>query len=460
MKINRFIGRSVNGYLNFNIPFVDQVTFVTGINGSGKTSALNSIAALLLPKLDYLAGEYFDEISIEISHNAEDVCLSATKRDSATELRCTRYPDSTFPFVGFDPPDSLPPLQAQEYEQDYYRGILARNEDNPILSYIDSLPTPMYLGLDRRSLSLGRDRARYRHRPMGRPHKGPNIFERSLDAGLREALSFARDRIQADRRQESSLDAQFRETLVLALIDFPPISLSGELQRPSAAELRRFEETKTNLRRLPALLNVDQETISSKIDPVINFLDQTLTKIRRKKVAPDDIAKKDAPDEFEFALFEWTFNKTNIDKLSALSELISKYNSNVSVIRSHTNEYLETVNGFMRDTGKRIIFNSAGELRFLFDTNDDEMAERDLNTLSSGEIQLVVILTHLYFNPEVERANVFIIDEPELSLHVQWQEKFVAGITEASKETQFILATHSPTIILDRTANCVDISRT
>ena len=55
--------------------------------------------------------------------------------------------------------------------------------------------------------------------------------------------------------------------------------------------------------------------------------------------------------------------------------------------------------------------------------------------------------------------NVFIIDEPELSLHVQWQEKFVDGIMEASRETQFILATHSPTIILDKVLNCVEISR-
>ena len=38
----------------------------------------------------------------------------------------------------------------------------------------------------------------------------------------------------------------------------------------------------------------------------------------------------------------------------------------------------------------------------------------------------------------MDRANVFIINEPELSLHVQWQEKFVDGIMEASRETQFI----------------------
>ena len=447
MKIERFIGRALNGYLNFDIRFFDQLTFVTGINGSGKTSILNSIAALLLPRLDYLAGEYFEEITIEIAHNDQSVGLSAKKTDSATELSCTLFPSSQFKVAGFDYPDSIPPHRVSEHEEEYYRELLARNAENPILGYIDSLPTPMYLGLDRRSLTIGRDRIRYGNRFVARTRKGRNIFGRSLEIGLREARHFARERIQVDRRRELLLDAQFRETLVLALIDFPPISFSSELKKPSREELRKFEETKSNLRRLPDLLNVDRKTISSKIDPVLSFLEQTLKQIRKKK---------DPAVEGELALFEWTFNKTNIDKLSTLSELVAKYNFDVAKIRRHTNDYLETINVFMRDSGKKIIFNSNGDLRF---TLDEEEEERHINTLSSGEIQLVVILTHLYFNPEIERANVFIIDEPELSLHVQWQEKFVDGLMEASKETQLILATHSPTIILNKTKNCVDISR-
>ena len=448
MKIERFIGKSVNGYLNFDIHFFDHLTFVTGINGSGKTSILNSIAALLLPRLDYLAGEYFDEITIKIAHNNQSVGLSAKKTESVTELTCTLFPELKFQVMGFDDPDSIPPHRIQDHEEEHYRELLARNAENPILSYIDSLPTPMYLGLDRRSLTLDRDRRPYGGRFVGQTRKGRNIFGRSLEVGLREAMHFARERIQVDRRRELLLDAQFRETLVLTLIDFPPISFSGEFEQPSKDELKKFEETKSNLRRLPDLLNVDSQIISSKIDPVLSFLDQTLKKIRKKKKSTD---------EGQFALFEWTFNKTNMDKLNAISGIIANYNSNVSRIRKHTDDYLKTINRFMQDGRKKIVFNSSGNLRFVLEEEQDE--ERHINTLSSGEIQLVVILTHLYFNPEVEQANVFIIDEPELSLHVQWQEKFVDGIMDASKETQFILATHSPTVILDKIINCIEITQ-
>lgn len=448
MKIKRFIGKSVNGYLNFDISFFDQLTFVTGINGSGKTSILNSIAALLLPRLDYLSGNYFEEITIVISDKDRLVRLSAKKTNSGTELSCTLFPESIFNVVSFDNPNTTLPHRQNQVEQQHYRTLLERNRHNPILEYIDTLPTPIYLGLDRRSFTLGRERRSYRGPFVRRVPKVRNIFGRSLEIGLQEALYFARKRIQADRRKERFLDASFRQNLVLELINFPPISFSGVLEQPSKVELKEFQETKGDLRRLSDLLNVDSTTISSKIDPVLSFLDQTLKRIKRKS---------NSSGERDFAMIEWTFNKTNIDKLSTLSKMVATYNSKVNQIRAYTNEYLATINRFMHDSGKSIIFNSNGDLRVVLESEGED--ERDIDTLSSGEIQLVVILTHLYFNPEVKRANVFVIDEPELSLHVQWQEKFVEGILEASGQTQFILATHSPTIILDKVKNCVEISR-
>ncbi len=53
---------------------------------------------------------------------------------------------------------------------------------------------------------------------------------------------------------------------------------------------------------------------------------------------------------------------------------------------------------------------------------------------------------------------MIIVDEPELSLHVRWQESFVDAIQKASPRLQIILATHSPSIVLDRIEKCVDLS--
>lgn len=452
MKIAGFRGSKVNGYLDFDLRFNKELTFVTGINGTGKTSALNSIVSLLLPRLDYLAGDFFEQISIEIEENDQKVQLSARKTEETTEIVCSLFPDDHLILYEFEPPEAMPTHRLREMEIDYYKEFLARNSKHPVVEFIESLPTPMFLGLDRRSLSVDVETRRYARGPL-RSQKRRNVFARSLGQSLDEALWFAQEKYQSFLRQEARLDGKFRENLVVALIDFPPISFGGVLEDPSFGELRNIETARRNLKRLPELLNVPKELISENVDPMFSFLDKRLDVIRK----PRQKSERDSQllDERTEALIDWSYNKTQLDKINRLSDIVSDYNDASANVFRRANEFLDTVNRFLVDSGKTVRFDSFGRLKFSISSEDEE---RDIRTLSSGEIQLVVILTHLYFNPEVDKANVFIIDEPELSLHVQWQEKFVDAIVGASSETQFVLATHSPSIILDRVKSCVEIS--
>jgi len=43
--------------------------------------------------------------------------------------------------------------------------------------------------------------------------------------------------------------------------------------------------------------------------------------------------------------------------------------------------------------------------------------------------------------------HVYIADEPELSLHVDWQEKLVSNLKNLNPNSQIIFATHSPDIV-------------
>jgi predicted ATP-binding protein involved in virulence len=113
-----------------------------------------------------------------------------------------------------------------------------------------------------------------------------------------------------------------------------------------------------------------------------------------------------------------------------------------------------SVNGFLADSEKEISFDKSGDLQV---SVSPDVGPRPITALSSGERQLVVILTHLAFNPQAHRANVLIIDEPELSLHLRWQELFVDSVMTASPGLQLILATHSPSIIGGRLDSCIDV---
>lgn len=77
-------------------------------------------------------------------------------------------------------------------------------------------------------------------------------------------------------------------------------------------------------------------------------------------------------------------------------------------------------------------------------------AKLELEMLSSGEQHELIILYELLFR--VPDNSFILFDEPELSLHVAWQEKSLDDLEEMAKVSKFrvLLATHSPQIIGDR----------
>jgi predicted ATP-binding protein involved in virulence len=89
------------------------------------------------------------------------------------------------------------------------------------------------------------------------------------------------------------------------------------------------------------------------------------------------------------------------------------------------------------------------EKGFLFLSNHDK-SEVPLTALSSGEQHELVLTYDLLF--KARKNSLVFIDEPELSLHVSWQRKFLEDIGRISElaDLDFVIATHSPSIIHNR----------
>lgn len=108
------------------------------------------------------------------------------------------------------------------------------------------------------------------------------------------------------------------------------------------------------------------------------------------------------------------------------------------------------VNAFMRIANSRLRYKqvtvSAEGLNVVSSAGEN----LDLEMLSSGEQHELVILYELIFR--TSQNSLILIDEPELSMHVAWQEQFVEDLEEMAMLSEFraILATHSPEIIGDR----------
>jgi len=181
-----------------------------------------------------------------------------------------------------------------------------------------------------------------------------------------------------------------------------------------------------------------------------DVLDKLNTRSAQEAFAKNNVVDKDRLEP----LMWWSANHPNLRRLDDILKTVENFNTRQENESAEITRYLSILNSSFKGEGKELAFASTGYLSVQIAGLE---GDRPPSTLSSGEAQLFVILTHLLFNPAAQQANVFLIDEPELSLHVQWQELFVDSICAANPNVQYILATHSPSIILDRFDKCKDV---
>lgn len=79
-------------------------------------------------------------------------------------------------------------------------------------------------------------------------------------------------------------------------------------------------------------------------------------------------------------------------------------------------------------------------------------------SLSSGEQHLVVLLGELVFGPN--EGTTILLDEPEISFHPEWQERFPKVLTRIIEinDCSIVMATHSPTLIQDNWDSVVELA--
>lgn len=104
-------------------------------------------------------------------------------------------------------------------------------------------------------------------------------------------------------------------------------------------------------------------------------------------------------------------------------------------------KFQDLIDDLFSDTGKKIIrteneirFSQIGETLFPYQ-------------LSSGEKQMLVILLTVLIEDNL--PYVLFMDEPEVSLHIEWQKRLIDLILDLNPNVQIILTTHSPAVIMN-----------
>lgn len=176
--------------------------------------------------------------------------------------------------------------------------------------------------------------------------------------------------------------------------------------------------------------------------PTIDELRDDLSKLEEKRSRPMAAGLLDRGEEIDFRDQDIDESNRNVlavyvhdvkEKLEVLDELTDKIDLLVNIINSR---FLYKKMSISKKEG------------FVFETSDGKKISP--TDLSSGEQHELVLNYELLF--KVKPNSLILIDEPELSLHVLWQQQFLRDLQEIIRLAGFdvLIATHSPQIIHDR----------
>lgn len=105
-------------------------------------------------------------------------------------------------------------------------------------------------------------------------------------------------------------------------------------------------------------------------------------------------------------------------------------------------KFIKSLNEIFKESDKIVSFNEAMELEFLFKNE-----KLSFVNLSSGERQIIYTLLKVAI--ATKNNALILMDEPEISLHLSWQEKLITQIRTINPDSQLIIVTHSPAIVMN-----------
>lgn len=430
MKILTLFASKVYGYLDLNISFNDDITFLIGGNGSGKTTALRLLQAVISPNIKDIVTLPFEKVRLVIDDDSQKIEINVFKNDRSIDISIS----GTKKLLSIPNINNSEKyiLNSKDDEDEIYQKIERDNFSNEVYLRLKKLDKPIFLGLDRKAdfqennEYLSPNELYYRRRTTSP--------KRRVYGTLGEALISTEMLIQDNYRRirdfEEHQGFYLRDKILKSSFKFTDFNLdtfdnSSMNWRERQNIIKRKEEIKEAIHKIG---KVD--------DSLIREMDSFFKRI---ETLFEELKESDGKG-FNIS---WLVNKAQIDRVADILDVIDSSNSRVSKLYSPIITFQNIVNDFLSETSKRIDINTVGRIEVVRPDGTTCL----IDSLSSGERQLIIMTANILFNKKTGRSSIIIIDEPELSLHMKWQEMFSEKILGISPRTQFIMATHSPEIV-------------
>ena len=378
--------KGLYGYINKNIDFLENETYLVGSNGSGKSSMLRIIDAFFSKNINFFETLDCENIIFEFENQGknyevslewkEEIFFNKTLEDFENKKKCYIY--------------DLKNIK----KKDNKKNLEIIRENEKILEIIRE--NEKILNEVREGSALGK-------KSVKKKLSQENLYLNFIFNFLNFYKKINNDNKEVMELSREYLKNLFEDDTILSLgIEYP------NEKKSYIEKLNYIEKIKNSITSLP----------ESKIDKILDelFPSRVIKKIWGKK-----------GKEYLLAEIETINNKMKVNLFSKKVE-----------------KYIETINSFLIHSGKEVYFEKKEANFYLRLLKRKKII--DIEFLSSGEIEILNLCTQLFFNEK----KIIIIDEPEKSLHLEWQilfGKIIDTILEYDNDLQIIIATHSPFIV-------------
>lgn len=470
--VKRFKINKLHGYKDIEIIFPGSVLVLIAGNGSGKTTILNALHAFLRRRFNRLQSIDFESIECEFNDMHEVIKLHKSQlvdRDDSVSERISAI--AAFGGIG---------------EDEIYEFLSSTYQPNRGSSFFRDHPVVKVI---------------YDNSPWG---------YHEIDEQFDEIYSLIGNAEPAELRDIGEKIAKATHGIEIVYlptyrrIENPMLSPRGRRRTPVLR--RRLPQDGMSVHE-PAQMNYGLEDVETRLEELsveverisnleyrsasATIIDEALANsIASASVMPDELPELKSLTHFlmrvsradRHVLIDPNVGdiergaKRRIEAINELYESGKIYDPDQNVLRyflsrlgsviektketeAKLQRFVEACNGYLVD--------SSDEKRFVYEPNSMRVTVVNnftstvvpLGQLSSGEKQVVSMLARLYL---YNKKNLVLIDEPELSLSLDWQRKIIPDMLGSGSIAQLLAITHSPFIFeneLDPFAGSMSVTR-
>ena len=435
------------GRFNVTIPIKDNRIIIVGNNGIGKSTILNAFCYVISTKWEKLRELHFESIRIKVDNETFTI-----------ERRWLDEVDLHFPLANFDSTSLFRRRRGVTHliSNLNYRELKAlsysKTTDSEIEAIANRIGLPISIIGDIRK-EIQNNSINFDESVYVKLKKIEDYFDEKLGGKILHLPTY--------RRIEKDIGSIFPE-------------IEEEFQEALASRRRRRIEREDD--SYIELVDFGMEDVQNMIKDKMEFLGHlALNEIRSLSTRYLSDVIRDKANSFESERVQ-DFDKDRLQRMFAnvdesllsksdqneIYDVVEKIKKNKQITRNeryvaHYISYLidirekidareKSVNEFVRICNsylfkKRFEFDNAG---YLLPIRYGEDQTIRMEALSSGEKQIVSLFAHMTL--ETNPMFYVIIDEPELSLSVNWQKRFLQDISKLESCAFVGAVTHSPFI--------------